>query len=89
METSRSKQPRPGSPRTSGSQSIALGLERIGLIHRAAVSESDLVRTFGGAGLVATLIAMFAVLMLVPLLGVLLLRNESIFAAEVRGAIPR
>jgi hypothetical protein len=89
METSRSKQPRPGSPRTSGSQSIALGLERIGLIHRAAVSESDLVRTFGEAGLVATLIAMFAVLMLVPLLGVLLLRNESIFAAEVRGAIPR
>jgi uncharacterized protein len=32
METSRSKQPRPGSPRTSVSQSIALGLERIGLI---------------------------------------------------------
>jgi predicted RND superfamily exporter protein len=49
-------------------------------------SESDLIRTFGEAGLVATLIAMFAVLMLVPLLGVLLLRNESVFAAEVRGA---
>jgi predicted RND superfamily exporter protein len=49
-------------------------------------SESDLIRTFGEAGLVATLIAMFAVIMLVPLLGVLLLRNESIFAAEVRGA---
>src|ERR1700737_143794 len=32
METSRSKQPRPDSPRTSGSQSIALGLERIGFI---------------------------------------------------------
>src|ERR1700692_867030 len=32
METSRSKQPRPGSPRTSRSQSIALGLERIGLM---------------------------------------------------------
>src|ERR1700688_3863502 len=32
METSRSKQPRPCSRRTSGSQSIALGLERIGLI---------------------------------------------------------
>ena len=32
METSRSKQPRPGSPRTRGSQSIVLGLERIGLI---------------------------------------------------------
>jgi len=49
-------------------------------------SESDLIRTFGEAGLVATLIAMLAVLMLVPLLGVLLVRNESIFAAEVREA---
>jgi hypothetical protein len=49
-------------------------------------SESDLIRTFGEAGLVATLIAMFAILMLVPPLGFLLLRNESIFAAEVRGA---
>src|SRR6202165_3234986 len=49
-------------------------------------SESDLIRTFGEAGLVATLIAMFAVLMLVPLLGVLLVRKESIFAAEVKQA---
>src|ERR1700681_4916205 len=49
-------------------------------------SESDLIRTFGEAGLVATLIAMFAVLMLVPLLGILLVCNESVFAAEVRGA---
>src|ERR1700704_4859200 len=49
-------------------------------------SESDLIRTFGEAGLVATLIAMLAVLMLVPLLGILLVRNESVFAAEVRGA---
>jgi predicted RND superfamily exporter protein len=49
-------------------------------------SESDLIRTFGEAGLVATLIAMFAVLMLVPLLGVLLVRNESTFAAEVKQA---
>jgi predicted RND superfamily exporter protein len=49
-------------------------------------SESYLIRTFGEAGLVATLLAMFAVLMLVPLLGVLLVRNESMFAAEVRGA---
>jgi predicted RND superfamily exporter protein len=49
-------------------------------------SDSDLIRTFGEAGLVATLIAMFAVLMLVPLLGVLLVRNESVFAAEVRRA---
>jgi predicted RND superfamily exporter protein len=49
-------------------------------------SESDLIRTFGEAGLVATLIAMFAVLMLVPLLGILLVRNEAIFAAEVKQA---
>jgi predicted RND superfamily exporter protein len=49
-------------------------------------SESDLIRTFGEAGLVATLLAMFAVLMLVPLLGVLLVRKESIFAAEVKEA---
>src|ERR1700730_6747365 len=32
MNTSKSKQPRPGSPRTSGSHRIAFGLERIGLI---------------------------------------------------------
>src|ERR1700704_2581175 len=49
-------------------------------------SDSDLIRKFGEAGLVATLIAMFAVLMLVPLLGVLLLRKESIFAAAVKQA---
>src|SRR3982075_3129073 len=49
-------------------------------------SKSNLIRTFGEAGLVATLIAMFAVLMLVPLLGVLLLRKESMFVAEVKGA---
>src|SRR6266481_1285106 len=49
-------------------------------------SESHLIRTFGEAGLVATLIAMFAVLMLVPLLGVLLVRKESMFAAEVKEA---
>jgi hypothetical protein len=49
-------------------------------------SESNLIRTFGEAGLVATLIAMFAVLMLVPLLGILLVRKESMFAAEVKEA---
>jgi predicted RND superfamily exporter protein len=49
-------------------------------------SESDLIRTFGEAGLLATLIAMFAVLMLVPLFGVLLVRKESTFAAEVKEA---
>jgi predicted RND superfamily exporter protein len=48
-------------------------------------SESDLVRTFGEAGLIATLIAMVAVLTMVPLLGVLLIRNEAGFAESVRG----
>src|SRR6185437_7096356 len=48
-------------------------------------SQSDLIRAFGEAGLVAVLVAMAAVLMLVPLLGMLLIRNESGFADEVRG----
>ena len=49
-------------------------------------SSSDLIRTFGEAGLVATVIALLGVLMLVPLLGVLLIRKESVFAAKVRAA---
>jgi predicted RND superfamily exporter protein len=49
-------------------------------------SSSDLIRTFGEAGLVATLIALVAVLMLVPLLGVLLVRKEATFSATVAGA---
>jgi predicted RND superfamily exporter protein len=48
-------------------------------------SSSDLIRTFGEAGLIATLIALVAVITLVPLLGVLLIRNEAGFAASVRG----
>jgi predicted RND superfamily exporter protein len=48
-------------------------------------STSDLIRTFGEAGLIATLIAMVAVVMLVPLLGVLLIHNEAGFASSVRG----
>jgi predicted RND superfamily exporter protein len=47
-------------------------------------SNSDLIRTFGEAGLVATVIALLAVLMLVPVLGVLLVRGEADFAAKVR-----
>jgi len=49
-------------------------------------SSSDLIRTFGEAGLVATLIALVAVLMLVPLLGVLLVHKEATFTATVVGA---
>src|SRR5919205_22324 len=51
-------------------------------------ADSDLIRTFGEAGLIATTIALIAVLTLIPLLGVLLLRGEANFAANVRGADP-
>jgi len=47
-------------------------------------SSSDLIRTFGEAGLMATIIALLAVLTLVPLFGVLLVRRESTFAASAR-----
>jgi predicted RND superfamily exporter protein len=40
-------------------------------------SQSDLIRSFGQAGLVSTIIALIAVLTLVPLFGILLVRNES------------
>jgi uncharacterized protein len=46
-------------------------------------SSSDLIRTFGQAGLIATIIALFAVLLLQPTLGVLLVRNESQFAVKM------
>jgi len=46
-------------------------------------SSSDLIRTFGEAGLIATLIALLAVLMLAPLLGVLLVHKEAAFTATV------
>jgi len=49
-------------------------------------SDSHLIRTFGEAGLIATIIALVAVLTLVPLLGVLLVRKEARFAAKVKGA---
>jgi predicted RND superfamily exporter protein len=47
-------------------------------------SDSDLIRTFGEAGLIATVIALVAVLTLVPVLGVLLVRNEAAFAKQVK-----
>jgi predicted RND superfamily exporter protein len=47
-------------------------------------SSSELIRTFGEAGFIATIIALFAVLMLLPLLGVVLVRNEQSFAAEAK-----
>ncbi|MGA7803005.1 efflux RND transporter permease subunit [Bradyrhizobium sp.] len=47
-------------------------------------SQSDLIRSFGEAGLIATLIALVTVLTLVPLLGILLVRHEGKFAADAR-----
>jgi predicted RND superfamily exporter protein len=49
-------------------------------------SDSDLIRAFGEAGLTATIIALVAVLSLVPVFGVLLVRNEKIFAAKFQTA---
>ena len=47
-------------------------------------SNSDLIRTFGEAGLISTLIALVTVLMLLPLLGILLVRGEADFAVKSR-----
>ncbi|HEY0852875.1 MAG TPA: MMPL family transporter [Bradyrhizobium sp.] len=49
-------------------------------------SDSDLIRKFGEAGLAATIIALVAVLSLVPVFGVLLVRNERIFAVKFKSA---
>lgn len=49
-------------------------------------SDSDLIRAFGEAGLTATIIALVAVLSLVPVFGVLLVRNEKVFAAKFQTA---
>ena len=48
-------------------------------------SQSDLIRTFGQAGLIAVAVALVAVLIGVPLLGVLLVHNEAGFVARVKG----
>jgi hypothetical protein len=47
-------------------------------------SGSDLIRTFGEAGFMATLIALVAVLTLVPTLGLLLIQKEEELAAVTR-----
>lgn len=49
-------------------------------------SNSDLIRSFGEAGLAATIIALLAVLLLVPVFGVLLVRNEQRFAEKFKTA---
>jgi predicted RND superfamily exporter protein len=49
-------------------------------------SNSDLIRKFGEAGLAATVIALIAVLSLVPVFGVLFVRNERVFAVKFQSA---
>jgi predicted RND superfamily exporter protein len=49
-------------------------------------ANSELIRTFGEAGIIATVVALIAVLTLVPLLGVLLVHGEDTFAAKIKGA---
>ena len=49
-------------------------------------SNSDLIRSFGEAGLLATIIALLAVLLLVPAFGVLLVRDERRFAEKFKTA---
>jgi predicted RND superfamily exporter protein len=51
-------------------------------------SNSDLIRKFGEAGFVATMIALVTVLTVAPLLGVLLLRREAAFAYKARISDP-
>jgi uncharacterized protein len=47
-------------------------------------SDSDLIRTFGEAGFIATLIALIAVLVLTPLIGVLVLRDDAVSTSQIR-----
>jgi len=49
-------------------------------------SDSALIRSFGEAGLFATVVALLAVLSLVPVFGVLLVRKEEAFAAKFKAA---
>jgi len=49
-------------------------------------SDSDLIRKFGEAGLMATVIALIAVLSLVPVFGILFVRKENLLASKIKGA---
>jgi hypothetical protein len=49
-------------------------------------SNSDLIRTFGEAGIIATVTALIAVLLLVPMLGLLLVRGEHKLAEATKRA---
>src|SRR5208282_3116055 len=62
----------------------AAGLSLLGLL----ASSSDLIRSFGEAGFLATAIALATVLSLVPALGMLLIRKEGRFVATIRTVDP-
>jgi uncharacterized protein len=49
-------------------------------------SSSEMIRNFGEAGIISTVIALFTVITVLPLLGVLLVRREASFAATLKGA---
>ena len=49
-------------------------------------TSSELIRTFGEAGLISTVVALVAVLTLVPLFGVLFVRGEAKLAATPKGS---
>ncbi len=49
-------------------------------------SDSDLIRSFGEAGFISTVIALVSVLTVIPLLGLFLLRREAAFVARIKGA---
>ncbi len=62
----------------------AAGLSLLGLV----TSSSDLIRGFGEAGFLATVVALVTVLSLVPVLGVLLIGDEAQFIARLKTADP-
>jgi predicted RND superfamily exporter protein len=49
-------------------------------------SGSEMIQNFAIAGIISTVIALFTVITLLPLLGVLLVRREEVFAARIKGA---
>ncbi len=57
---------------------VTAALSLLGLL----TSDSDLIREFGAAGIIATAVALVTILSLVPVLGVLLIRNETRFIGE-------
>ncbi len=60
--------------------SLAAALSFVALL---LFSNSSLIRIFGMAGAISAAVAFLCVILLVPLLGVLLVRNEANFAAKV------